>query len=123
MAAAPDAASPVFVYAMWLTRQKRPAAALEYYQRAVELEPESLQYGYTLAIALNDNGQGDAATDRLADMLERWPGNRDLLLAMALMLRDQGRNAEAVQAIDRLLDQNPGDQELRQLREQIGNAG
>ncbi len=123
MATAPEAASPVFSYALWLTRQQRPADALEYYQRAVELEPQSLRYGYTLAIALNDNGEGAAAVDRLANMLERWPGNRDLLLAMVLMLRDQGRNAEALQGIDQLLEITPGDESLRQLREQIGNSG
>ena len=123
VATAPDAASPVFSYAMWLTRQNRPAAALEHYQRAVDLEPGSLRYSYTLAIALNDNGQSEAAVDLLGNMINQWPGNRDLLVAITLMLRDQGRKSEALQRIDQLLKITPGDESLRQLREQIGNSG
>ena len=122
IATVPSAAAPVFSYALWLTRQQQSGTALEYYRRAAELEPGQFRYAYTLAVALNDNGQGKAAVDSLDESLRRWPGNRDLLLAMVLMLRDQGRNAEALQRIDELLGMSPNDQGLQQLRKQLENS-
>jgi len=122
LAVAPESADAAFSYALWLTRQKKPATALEYFRRAAELAPADIRYGYTLAIALNDSGDSQAAIDRLQTMQARWPQNDTILSALITILRDQQRFEEALGYLEILLQRNPANPQLQQLQQMLKAA-
>jgi Flp pilus assembly protein TadD len=40
---------------------------------------------------------------------QRWPADRDMLIALATMQRDAGRRETALATVQRLLESHPGD--------------
>jgi len=49
----------------------------------------------------------------------RWPGNRDVLMALATMQRDAGQRDAARRTVKRLAEAHPGDREIAALAEQL----
>lgn len=60
--------------------ERNPAAAIEYFQRALAIEPEANRIHYSLAQALRAAGQGDRARQHLAMRGDRLPSIRDPLI-------------------------------------------
>lgn len=75
-------------------RQKRPAEALRYLERAVTLSPDNARYAYVLAVALHDTGKPKEARAALERALVVFPYDRDLLMA-ALAYAREARDEEA----------------------------
>jgi tetratricopeptide (TPR) repeat protein len=65
--------------------------------RAVEVEPESPQYAYTLGVALRSTSEPERGLELLRQTHERFPGHSDTLVALATMLRDDGDVVAAIE--------------------------
>jgi cytochrome c-type biogenesis protein CcmH/NrfG len=61
--------------------------ALDLLRRAHELMPDNVRYAYVYAVALNSNG---AAGEALALLVEAYPADREVLMALVSIARDQG---------------------------------
>ena len=102
----------------YVRAKQRPEALLEL-SRATQLAPDSARYTYVYAVALNSFGQGPAAIRLLERATVRWPGDRDMLLALITMERDAGRRDEARKAAEALVAMDPRDREAKALLEQL----
>jgi tetratricopeptide (TPR) repeat protein len=92
-----------------LERQQQLARALQAFERAARLAPDNARYTYVHAVALHSAGRPDDAVRVLQRATERWPADRDMLLALATMQRDAGRRDAALATVQRLLETHPGD--------------
>jgi Tfp pilus assembly protein PilF len=77
-------------YGLLLVRQGRRDEALPELERAAELRPDIARYGYVLAVALENAGEGERAIEVLAEVHERHPGDVDVLSALVGYHRARG---------------------------------
>jgi serine/threonine-protein kinase len=81
-----------FLRAMW-----RSDEALEYAERAVELDPLSPLYVAELAIIYGEVGQPERAREKIVEALELDPNNPVALFVSALLYAHNGMLVEAIQ--------------------------
>jgi Flp pilus assembly protein TadD len=105
-----------------LVRQRRSEEALEELARAMELAPESLRYGYVYAVAAQSTGRVPLALRTLEALRERWPGSREVLVALATYHAQMGGLAEAEGYARELVELYPQDPQARALLEQIRSS-
>jgi tetratricopeptide (TPR) repeat protein len=81
-----------------LTAKDRPAEALSWCRKAVDLNPQEPKYAFTLAFYQKDQGDLKAAAATLQDLLARQPGFVDghLLLADIYLKQEDRPQAETV---------------------------
>ncbi len=90
----------------WLLRTDEPEEALEFAERAVELQPENPAIIDTLGMVLLEQGRVDEALERFRTALDRAPDAPDLRYHLARGLAAAGRPAEAREQVRRALDSN-----------------
>lgn len=83
--------------------------ALRCFQRAVELEPQSPQMQYNLALTYYQLNQFDKARMPLEQALKRWPDLFQLNMLEGAVLAKLGETAAAYSVLHRALDLNPQD--------------
>ena len=87
--------------------------AIAAFREAVRLEPGNAQYGHALATALHDDGKLEEACQRLEQVLENAPANREARLTLIGYWREAGQ-IQKVQALLAELEQlNPDDPALK----------
>jgi cytochrome c-type biogenesis protein CcmH/NrfG len=82
---------------------------------AVELEPDTVQYRYVYALALQREGQVNDAIRELESVARLDSGNRDARLALIGLYREQGNDNMARLHLNQLHDQYPQDQTVESL--------
>jgi Flp pilus assembly protein TadD len=112
---APDNAEAIYAQALWQVRDGQYEQAIASFFKAVELRPRSLEYAFTLAIALNDTGNPRAAVDVLRSANERFGEDPQILNALLTYLIKLERYEDAIPYAVELLSQNPDDRRLNQL--------
>jgi len=88
---AADRAAVEFALGLTLVRLERHSEAMVHLRRAYELRPETVRFGYVLAVAQFDGGQKEAALGTLEKMHKRYPANRDVLRLLAGYNQKMGR--------------------------------
>jgi predicted Zn-dependent protease len=78
-----------------LTIKSRPAEALSWCKKAVELNPQEPKYAYTLAFYQKNQGDLKNAAATLKDFLTRRPGFTDGYLLLAEIYLQQGDRPQA----------------------------
>jgi predicted CXXCH cytochrome family protein len=78
-------------------------------QRAAQLDPMNVRFGYAYAVALYSTGKAKSAIAALEHLLTLDENNRDVLAALASYHQEQGDVALARQYGDRLRALTPGD--------------
>ncbi len=86
-----------------------PAAALKPLRRAAELEPNSPQMQYNLALTYYQLNQFDQARSALANVLKRWPDLFQLNSLYGAVLVKLGEDQEAYPILHHAHDLNPQD--------------
>ncbi|MGI9323219.1 MAG: HEAT repeat domain-containing protein, partial [Pseudomonadales bacterium] len=82
---APDSSAVNFSYGLSLVRRKQPIiAALQHFAAAVQQANAPPRYAYVYAVALDSNGQTQAALEELHKALQQWPEETDLLQLQSL---------------------------------------
>jgi Flp pilus assembly protein TadD len=100
-------------------RLGQPDAAVTHIRRAAELQPDSVRYTYVYAVALDSTGREAEALRVLQKALDRWPRDRDLLLALASFQLKAGQREGAVATARRLIEAHPQDTEARALAAEL----
>jgi Flp pilus assembly protein TadD len=84
-----------------------PQAALEYLQRAVELSPDSVESGQTLAWLHERQGRPEEALRTLCDLRDRVPDNLTVHVSLGSLCTRMGRFDEAEQAYRKAIALTP----------------
>jgi tetratricopeptide (TPR) repeat protein len=92
-----------------------PEAALKPLRRAAELEPQSPQVQYNLALTYYQLNQFEQARGPLADSLKRWPDLFQLNALYGAVLIKLGEDLQAYQALHHAHALNPEDPETADL--------
>lgn len=88
-------------------------AAIESYERALELDPRLSEAAVNLTAALLDSGDAARAEPVIERALAAEPGNPALLYNRALAASMTGKRAEAVRAFREALAAEPGNAEIK----------
>jgi Flp pilus assembly protein TadD len=115
LAQVPDSADLHHSLGLAQVRLGRTGEAVTHIRRAAELQPDSVRYTYVYAVALDSTGRGDEALRVLQTALERWPRDRDLLLALASFQLKAGEREGAAATARRLIEAHPQDPQARAL--------
>lgn len=114
MALRPDSAFLQHQLGLWLTRHDQEEYALLAFSRAVELEPDNLDYRYSLAVTLHDLEQVEAAQKQLETVLSREPANRRARVLLIQYWKETGQLQNVQVLLAELERQNPDDPLLQQ---------
>jgi len=102
-----------------LVRRKQVAESLPYLEKAAALAPDGSRYHYVYGVALKSAGQEAKALEVLTQAHERFPGDKDILLALAIYKRDAGRLPAALDYARALVALAPGDPGARRLLKEL----
>jgi tetratricopeptide (TPR) repeat protein len=102
-----------------LVREGDRKKALQELERAALLAPDEPRYTYVYAVALNSFGRPADAIRVLDRASGRWPGNRDMLMALVTMQRDAGESEAARSTAARLSQAFPNDPQIGALIKQL----
>lgn len=99
-----EAYSSIAVAAM---RQKRHAAAEEFFKKALEITPNNLDFRRNLASALNFQSKSAEAIKILEDIIRQNPNFPEAHNTLGLIYAEQNRRQEAIAQFQKALQINP----------------
>jgi Flp pilus assembly protein TadD len=102
-----------------LARRKEPAGAMRELDLAARLAQDEPRYVYVYAVALNSYGRSRDAVRVLERAIERFPRQRDMLVALVTFHRDAGNRAAARAMATRLVEAFPDDAEAKSLLQSV----
>jgi len=112
---APDSAMAQHALGLQLVRSGNYDKALSYLQLAAELEESQPRYHYVYAVALESQGQMEKSIQSLAEAVEQWPNQYDLLFTLINFMEKQGRLAETGEYISQLSRIAPASPQVKNL--------
>jgi tetratricopeptide (TPR) repeat protein len=118
---APDNGPTLHSLGLLETRSEQPQKALDYLQRAAELETTGTRYRFVYAIALHDLGHPREAVTQLNALLRLVPRDVDVLLALANYNAELGQRDKARAYAKTLTELAPGNQGYQQLYQQLSS--
>jgi len=80
-----------FALGLTLVRLGRQSEAMAHLRHAYEMRPETVRFGYVLAVAQFDSGKRKAALATLEQIRNRYPANRETLRLLAGYNQQMGR--------------------------------
>jgi Flp pilus assembly protein TadD len=109
----PDSALLQHTQGLSLVRAGKTEQAMPFLHKAAQLEPQSAQYGYVLAVALHDSGKVDAACEELERLLKVQPANRNARLSLIQYYLNNGQEPKAQVLLQGWKKMNMGDPALK----------
>ena len=116
---APDDAARLTALGTIYAQHRDLEAALKPFRRAVELEPQSPQMQYNLALTYFQLNQFEQARISLAHVIERWPDVFQLNALYGAVLAKLGEDVPAYQALHHAQQLNPQDSHTTDLLYQV----
>lgn len=101
------------------TDEKNYAAALDYFDQVITLEPDYFQAYYRRAYVNFAEGQTAKAISDLYKTLEQKPAHFAALFELARLLSHSGHDKAAVSALERFLEIYPSFKEARELHTEL----
>jgi len=102
-----------------LVRQKRMREGGDELAKAAQLRPEASRYAYVYAVALHEMGEDKRARQILKTAHEKFPTDRDILIALIEYNREAGDIDAAISLARKLVAISPEDVAARQLLESL----
>lgn len=93
--------------------------AIEYYSRALAVDPKNADVRVDRAIAYHGNGQNDLAQAELKRVTKESPGHKNAWLNLGVVAREAGDRATAVRAWERYLELEPSGERSNQIRQEL----
>ncbi len=90
----------------WTLREKEPKAAMEYAQKAYDINPESAVVMDTMGVILLNQGKTRRALDLLTRSVELTPGNLDTRFHLSQALVQSGDKSAAQEMLQELLSES-----------------
>jgi tetratricopeptide (TPR) repeat protein len=103
-----------------LADRGQPAAALDHYDAALRLQPDSADMHDDRGRALVALGRLDDAIGAFSRAASLAPSNADIQFNLGVVLAKAGRRAEAIDAFRRVLALNPGRQDAQEAIRKLG---
>ena len=103
----------------------RYAEAIEYWGKAIELDPDSYPFYEMRALAHENNGDYASAIEDFQHVIDFGSNSPSLLAMMGVNYRKLGRSADAIRCFEKAKDLDPGDSDLydadiARTREELG---
>ena len=112
---APDSGAAQHAMGLLQIRRRELQTALEYLRQATLMEDASPRYAYVYAIALESEGDKQAAIDVLIQSELQWPNQPDILMLLLTFLDQEGRGVELLPFLSSLSRILPSDPRVRSL--------
>jgi Tfp pilus assembly protein PilF len=109
LAVAPENADVHHALGLLLARTRREAEAVAELGRAADLDRSEPRHAYAYGVALHSVGKTPRALAVLETAHGRFPGHRNILIALATISRDAGSQAEGLRYATMLLALSPDD--------------
>jgi len=122
LAVAPDNGATLHSLGLLEIRSDQSAKALQYLQKAAQLETEGTRHRFVYAIALHDTGNPGEAITQLRALLRSVPQNEDVLLALTNYSAELGQQDKAREYAKTLLQIAPGNRNYQQLYQSLGGG-
>jgi Tfp pilus assembly protein PilF/phosphoribosyl 1,2-cyclic phosphodiesterase len=107
-----------------LSNQGKEDEAIEWYNRALEKNPDDYNSLRQMGVSLSEQGKEDEAIEWYNRALEKNPEDYRSLRQMGVSLSNQGKEDEAIEWYNRALEKNPEDyHSLRSLGVSLSNQG
>lgn len=104
---------------LFYVRNQQMPEALQALAHATRLHPENTRYAYVYAVALQGDGQSTLAIKTLESAHERFPYDRDVLIALASYSQARGDLKAATQYAQKLVTMDPQYGTVQQLLQQL----
>ncbi|MCB9472833.1 MAG: tetratricopeptide repeat protein [Candidatus Delongbacteria bacterium] len=123
----PTERSATLHFALAMTFQARNQAdkAIAAFRTGLEISPDDLSGNFQFAILLLNTGKADEAAQRLDSLLEKQPGNRDVLNYRALIHAQKQEYGQGAALLQKAIELNGNDAallfNLGQMQEQGGD--
>jgi len=115
IAAAPNAAEPVYALGLLKVRQKNYPEALTLFSKAATLQPDNTRYSYVYAVALQSSGKVGPAIRVLEQAHQRRPADREILSGLISFERENGDLTSAIKYAQELTSLLPSDPNVKKL--------
>ncbi|MEZ5570707.1 MAG: HEAT repeat domain-containing protein [Halioglobus sp.] len=122
LAVAPDNGSVLHALGLLETRNGQPEMALEYLQKAAQLETEGTRHRFVYAIALHDLGKPAEAITQLQALLRSVPQSEEVLLALSNYSAELGQRDKARDYAAMLTQIAPGNRNYQQLYQSLSGG-
>jgi len=97
------------------------AHAIDYYSRALTVDPKNADVRVDRAIAYHSTGQNDVAKKELLAVTREQPEHKNAWLNLGVVSRDLGDRAGALRAWQRYLELDPQGEHAASVRQEIEN--
>ena len=97
------------------------AHAIDYYSRALTVDPKNADVRVDRAIAYHSTGQNDVARKELLAVTREQPEHKNAWLNLGVVSRDLGDRAGALRAWQRYLELDPQGEHAASVRQEIEN--
>jgi len=97
------------------------AHAIDYYSRALTVDPKNADVRVDRAIAYHSTGQNDVAKKELLAVTREQPEHKNAWLNLGVVSRDLGDRAGALRAWQRYLELEPQGEHAASVRQEIEN--
>jgi hypothetical protein len=95
--------------------------AIDYYSRALSIDPKNADVRVDRAIAYHATGQNDVAKKELLQVTRERPDHKNAWLNLGVVSRDGGDRAGALRAWQRYLELDPQGEHAASVRQEIEN--
>lgn len=95
--------------------------AIDYYSRALSIDPKNADVRVDRAIAYHATGQNDVAKKELLQVTRERPEHKNAWLNLGVVSRDTGDRAGALRAWQRYLELDPQGEHASSVRQEIEN--
>lgn len=116
---APGSAAAHHARGLWFVRQDNKDEAIASFERAHNLDPESIEIAYVYGVALHSAGRSADGLDVIKSTHEQYPDDTNLLYALATISRDTGEREAALSYAKQLLAMWPYERNYQQLVNQL----
>jgi tetratricopeptide (TPR) repeat protein len=117
---APDSALTNHAWGLFLVRSGRHSEAMDYLKAAIEQEDSTPRHLYVYAVALDSQGQTNAAIVLIDANRERWPNNIDLSFLQVSYMDKSGNSEDIHRYLSLLAAVAAGNPQVRTWMRQYG---
>ncbi len=93
--------------------------AIEYYSRALTIDPKNADVRVDRAIAYHSSGQNDEARKELQRVTREQPNHKNAWLNLGVVMRETGDRAGALRAWEKYLELDPQGDHAAGVRQEI----
>jgi tetratricopeptide (TPR) repeat protein len=100
---------------LWFAQKGEAEKAIEYYKKAIEIDPEYVFAHGRLALVLGNQGRFDEALEQCLIVLKHRPDDKEMYCNVGVLLEKKGQINEAIEYYQKSLQVDPNYEKARGL--------